>query len=375
MTSVNPWLTGLKAALILAVGMGFGRFAFTALYPYMVAEQLLTVAEGSLAASLNYIGYLFGALSAIKIKVRHANLACIAALFGSALCLLLLALPLSSLWIMAIRTVAGGFSALSIIGASLWLFSQRGLTQQAPLLYAGVGFGITLSAELVVFGINANLNSPQLWLLLGVVALLVLLLLLRDLRQTQMSAPRQQTATASNQPSLTAFSLVVMYGLAGFGYIITATYLPLLVKLALPELNVAHIWAVFGLGAMPSCFFWHKLQHKLGSKSALILNLWLQAIGVSLPVVLDNNLGYLASALLVGGTFMGTVTIAMAQAQQIVRHGGVNLIAVMTVAYSVGQIIGPLIANQLYQIQQDFTLSLLCASAVLLAGALILKRE
>lgn len=34
---------GLEAALMLAVVMGFGRFAYTALYPYMVNEQILGI--------------------------------------------------------------------------------------------------------------------------------------------------------------------------------------------------------------------------------------------------------------------------------------------------------------------------------------------
>ena len=42
---------GLEAALMLAVVMGFGRFAYTALYPYMVNEQILGNEQGSWAAA------------------------------------------------------------------------------------------------------------------------------------------------------------------------------------------------------------------------------------------------------------------------------------------------------------------------------------
>ncbi|KGQ70880.1 sugar transporter [Chelonobacter oris] len=371
----NPALIGIKACLILAVGMGFGRFAFTAIYPYMVDEQLLTVTEGSIAASMNYIGYLIGALAAIKIKPHHADVMCICALLGTTLCLLLLALPLSSLWIIVIRGIAGIFSALSIIGSSMWLFSQRGLHRQAPLLYAGVGLGIALSAEVVVIGNHVLLTSSALWLLLAIISIVIVLFVIRDLRRTAPLLSAQSAKTALTRPDFHAVPLVIMYGLAGFGYIITATYLPLFVKLAMPTLNVGHIWAAFGLGAVPSCFIWHKLRHKLGSKRALILNLWLQAIGVVLPVLLNNNLGYVSSALLVGGTFMGTVTIAMAQAQLLAHHSGRNLLAIMTVAYGIGQIAGPLIADRLYQIEHSFNLSLLIAAAVLIGGAIIIAKK
>ena len=38
------------------------------------------------------------------------------------------------------------------------------------------------------------------------------------------------------------------------GYIITATYLPLLMKSSLGAIDPLQVWAAFGLGAAPSCF-------------------------------------------------------------------------------------------------------------------------
>jgi len=54
----------IYAAFALAAGMGFGRFAFTGMAPVMLSEGQLSIADGSLAASANYIGYLIGALVA-----------------------------------------------------------------------------------------------------------------------------------------------------------------------------------------------------------------------------------------------------------------------------------------------------------------------
>ena len=54
----------LAATLVLVVGMGVGRFAFTGLYPLMIDEGQLSVSGGSYAASANYAGYLVGALLA-----------------------------------------------------------------------------------------------------------------------------------------------------------------------------------------------------------------------------------------------------------------------------------------------------------------------
>lgn len=41
--------------------------------------------------------------------------------------------------------------------------------------------------------------------------------------------------------------LAILYGLAGFGYIIVATYLPLMAKDAGSPLLTAHLWTLVGL--------------------------------------------------------------------------------------------------------------------------------
>lgn len=50
--------------------------------------------------------------------------------------------------------------------------------------------------------------------------------------------------------------LAILYGLAGFGYIIVATYLPLMAKDAGSPLLTAHLWTLVGLSIVPGCFGW-----------------------------------------------------------------------------------------------------------------------
>lgn len=370
MTRSPAWMrSAIDAALVMAIGMGFGRFAYTALYPHMVQEGVLSLSGGSMAASANYAGYLVGALLAVKARPVSAHRFCLWAVGGTAACLAMLAV-LDATWaIVAVRGVAGIFSAISMVAASLWLLEHRQHLQGAPLLYAGVGVGIALSAELVVLAARLGLESPGLWLMLGVSSLVLGGLSVPGL--TTAAAPERPSSSAAPRrgEAVSALPLVTIYGLAGFGYIITATYLPLLVKTALPDVDSAHVWAVFGLGAAPSCFLWHRLHLRLGTRRSLAWNLGIQAFGVVLPILLPGGVGYMASALLVGGTFMGTVTIAMPAAQQAARRARGNLLASMTLTYSIGQIIGPLAATGLHAISHSFQGSLLAAGGALLVGA------
>jgi predicted MFS family arabinose efflux permease len=355
----------IAAAAILAIGMGFGRFAFTAIYPHMVEEGVLSLREGSLAASANYAGYLLGAILAMRARARSAH----------RLCLGVLAVPMPVWTIVMVRGAAGVFSALAMVAASLWLLEQRRQARGAPLLYAGVGVGIAVAAELLVLASQLGWHSAGMWLLLAGVAVLAGLAAAPAIAAgglTTLDAPAQRAAPAP--ASVAPWPLVLIYGLAGLGYIVTATYLPVLVGAALPGLNSAHVWAVFGLGAAPSCFLWHRLHERLGTRQALRLNLLLQALGVALPVLAPSAAGYLLSAILVGGTFVGTVTIAMPAAQRAAVKAGTNMMAIMTLVYGVGQIIGPVLAGSLYAQSHSFNSALLAAAGTLLLAIIVSLR-
>jgi len=357
----------LAGTLMLAVGMGFGRFAFTGLYPQMMADGVLDLRGGALTASANYAGYLFGALLlAWKHPWQPATL-CRVGLFGSLACLLAMAAAPSIASVLPVRFLAGVASALTLVGASLWLLRADHHPQAAPVLYAGVGLGILLSAELIAVGQAAGWHSPTQWLLLALAALALLLPATRALRH--VAAPAS-TANPSMERSLPAGRLVALYGLAGFGYIVTATYLPLLLREGLGSVDPLQIWAAFGLGAVPSCFLWHGLRERLGTRVALTLNLGLQAVGVALPAFDSGVAACLLSALRVGGTFMGTVTMAMAAARGEALHKP-QLAAWMTASYGVGQIAGPLLAATLHSRYQHFAPALLCAAAGLTLAALM----
>ncbi|MDH2272638.1 YbfB/YjiJ family MFS transporter [Moraxella porci] len=361
---------GLEAALMLAVVMGFGRFAYTALYPYMVNEQILDIEQGSWAAAANYLGYLIGAIWAIRIKLNQAHQWALVALLGTAITLGALYLTDSGMLIIGIRLLAGVFSAVGIVATSMWLLGQRQKLNAAPIMYAGVGLGIAASAQLVAV-MSERWLSPQIWLLLALVALAVTALVIHGLFFEQNQNSSVSASVAATNSRLDAQALPVLYGLAGFGYIITATYLPLLITLAVASADIEFVWTAFGLSVIPSCFIWYQICQRLGTRMSLVLNMLMQAIGVILPVVAPYTTGYMLSALLVGGGFMGTVTLVMPIAKQLTAKTGKNLITIATVAYSIGQILGPIVSAQLYRWTQGFEMSLLLAMIALLMGAMI----
>ncbi|QRY77689.1 YbfB/YjiJ family MFS transporter [Pseudomonas sp. PDNC002] len=359
-----------SAALILAVGMGFGRFAFTGLYPLMVRDGVLSIAGGSLAASANYAGYLLGALLLARSHERHAARICIVALVGTLVTLAAMAIPAPAGFAIGVRLLAGVLSAMALVGAAQWLLQSMGETHGAPMMFAGVGVGILLSAELIAAGNTFGLGSAAIWCVLALAGLVLSLLAAPALRRPEGKTTPSTEHNPAQAPALSAQIILLVYGLAGFGYIITATYLPLLMKSGLGAIDPLQVWAAFGLGAAPSCFLWHRLHLRLGSRVALALNLFVQAVGVMLPALGDSAFLYLGSAVLVGGSFMGTVTIAMPAARAVASQVRFNILAAMTALYGVGQIVGPLAASALRGMTGSFIPALAAAASALLMGAL-----
>src|SRR5262245_14317622 len=64
-----PWASALAGMAALAAAIGIGRFAFTPILPMMQADFGLSVAGGGWLAAANYLGYLIGALWAVRLRI------------------------------------------------------------------------------------------------------------------------------------------------------------------------------------------------------------------------------------------------------------------------------------------------------------------
>ena len=132
------WLA-LAGSIVLMIGMGYGRFAFTGVLPLMLNEGLLTLHEGNLAASANYAGYLVGALLLARVQPGAATRLSIisAGLTIASLALLAwVSLPWWTTCAPRWRAERDNADCRFAVAAGTY-----GASSRAPLLYAGVGAG------------------------------------------------------------------------------------------------------------------------------------------------------------------------------------------------------------------------------------------
>ena len=364
-------LAGLSA---LAVAMGIGRFAFTPVMPMMMQDAGLSIASGGLLASANYLGYLLGALSAMVVRIRPEH-----AIRGGLLAVAVLTLAMGmqlpfAVWLV-LRLLAGMASAWVLISVSAWCMGSLARYQRPflnSLVFAGVGTGIALAGLLCLALIRAEAPSPQAWLSMGLLSLAVAAATWRFFRATDAAAGGP-TAHARYKWNMDAVRLVFCYGVFGFGYIIPATFLPVMARNALQDSSLfGWSWPIFGLAAALSTLAVAWLVARMGNRRLWMLSHFVMAAGVVLPAVMPGLLAVFVAALCVGGTFMVITLAALQEGKRIAAGNATVLIAAMTSAFAAGQIIGPLTVSGAGG--GSFSTALVIAAVLLAGSALLLGR-
>jgi hypothetical protein len=147
------------------------------------------------------------------------------------------------------------------------------------------------------------LSSTAAWQVYGVLALVLVAFIARYLpRPGQLHRSGAQPEPLHLTTDLKR--LVWSYSLAGFGYILPATFLSQMAALRFPgSLFAQFVWPVFGAAAVVGIGLSIALRHIGHSHQRLAIVLWLQGLGVVASCVLPGMGGLVIGALLVGGVF------------------------------------------------------------------------
>ncbi len=377
----SPIQIALAGFLALAAAMGIGRFALTPILPFMIEGIPLSAADAGLVASANYIGYLIGALGASALPSASGGRGWF--LLGLALTVLTAAgmgLSGSFIFLAADRFIAGIASALVLVfSATLILepLARAGRPELTAVQFGGVGFGIILSA--IIVGVLGSFHADwrAMWAASGALALVASLAIWRIV-PAQSPEVHSETAQipAANGGNRTALTrLTLAYGLFGFGYIVTGTFLTTILR-ASADLNhlEAPVWAAVGLAAGVSLWFWGKVAAKIGNARAFAIACVVEGAGVLLTVLSSAPLAFFVTALLFGGTFVGITGVGLVEARRLSRANPRRSFGLMTAAFGLGQAIGPTVAGLGADLTGSFALPSLAAVAALALSAMLTFR-
>ncbi|HDR8930374.1 MULTISPECIES: YbfB/YjiJ family MFS transporter [Burkholderia] len=416
----------------LAVALGVGRFAFTPLLPLMLADGSIGLRAGSWLASANYAGYFVGALSCAALPVAPARMVRFGL---AATVLLTAAMGVGHLlpaWL-AVRFVAGVVSAWTFVFVSQWglrRLAELHAPEWSGVIYAGPGVGIVLTG--LIGGALAGHRAAPGWLGFAALSALLSAAIWRTFGRAPAPVapaaaaaasvvptahapaaavtPAAVPATAVPAPTAPATAapatavpataapptaapaptapaptappdarrrradaawLVALYGMPGFGYIITATFLPVIARAALPAGSPWPdlFWPMFGAALIVGAIAAARLPGHWDNRLLLAAGCTTQALGIAAGIVWPNAAGFSIGSVLLGLPFTAITLFAMREARRLHGERAAGLMGYATASYGVGQILGPLVAAPLTARFGSFSPALWVAAGALLAGA------
>ncbi|MCU7939099.1 MAG: YbfB/YjiJ family MFS transporter [gamma proteobacterium symbiont of Bathyaustriella thionipta] len=364
----------------LILTLGIARFAYTPLLPIMQEQAGLGISEGGWVASINYAGYLCGAVIAslvsnLIIKDRLYRIGLIIAVVTTA------GMGLTeNIWLWAMLRFLAGLSSAAglLLGSGLilnWLI-RHGHRSELGIHFSGLGLGIAfcaLSVELM----SRYFDWSQQWFLLTLMGLLFLFPAWKWLPSPDNSTLTNSGQLMSDSPPGHTFMRLFMaaYFCAGVGYVISATFIVAIIE-QLPGLEGKGAWnfMVLGLAAAPACIIWDLVARRVGYFNALITAYLMQALGICLPALEPSLMLSLSSAVLFGGTFIGIVSLVLTMAGRYYPTRPAKMMGKITIFYGIAQILAPALTGILTEQTGSYSDALYAGAVIMVLGSLLMLK-
>lgn len=373
-----PFKTALGGMIALAAAMGIGRFVYTPILPYMTDALSLTKSDAGLIAAANYLGYLIGALAgATGLLSGNRRSWMLWTIAASALTTASMAATGSPYMFMLLRFCGGLASSLMMVFSSTLIFERLANAGRSDLTYvhfAGVGAGISGSAVLVAWLGASGIGWSGQWIATGALAFAGLAAIAFLIPPADGDSPTVATA-GGTRIDRRIYPLATAYGLFGFGYVVTTTFISAIVRQT-PAISYIepYVWVVVGLAALPSVALWAWVGRRIGNPASFALACLTEAAGVAATVLFTDPAIVLTGAALTGGTFVGITAVGLFTARDLALGSGADprrVIALMTGAFGLGQMIGPAFAGYVAEFTGTFTAPTLVAALTLVIAAVL----
>ena len=407
---MTPLRIAVAGLIALAVAMGIGRFAFTPILPMMLSDGVVDLRGASWLASANYIGYLSGAAALTLQPMLWKRLGWRAVdpprlvrfgLVATGVLTLAMALPLDWTWPTQ-RFAAGLASALVFVYSSGWCLARLALMGKATLgglMFAGPGVGIVASGLLAHEMVGLRRSAAEAWVVFGIAACMLTAFVWRTFRTptgeratAPPSAPVSPKSKIPDSPAtpssawpapapgkhgrVEVATLAFAYGISGFGYIVTATFLPVIARAALPADSpwLDLFWPIFGAGVIVGALLATRVRVGGDLRLVIAVAYVVQAIAIAIGVGLPTAAGFAIGSLLLGLPFTAITYFALQEVRRLRPAHVASTTGLVTVLWSIGQAAGPPMVAALLRAAGDnagvaFTRSLAIAAVVLVVGA------
>jgi predicted MFS family arabinose efflux permease len=366
----------LAGILAIVVGLGVARFAFTSLLPSML-DDFLTLTYAGILASLNFAGYLVGAVFSVFIKdintkVKYFRIGMVLSVLTT---LVLATSTNETLWLIS-RVIAGfGSAMIIIVGTAIVMvkLNFEDKTRAMGIHFSGIGVAIVVSDLISRYLLRSGTWSDA-WLVLCMFALMISfysVYILSFDQELKQKAIQHKLSMSIFSPYVVL--LILAYFTEGVGFVIQGTFLPDIIN-SLEGLDGYGSlgWLLVGIAGIPSSIIWMRLAHNYGSINIIIVAMSIQLVGILIPALSNNMYLNLLSGVLYGGTFIGLVALFMNLGGRLAGKNPVVLMGAMTATYGVGQVTGPLYSVTLIESFGNYDTTLYLTAFIVFTGIALL---
>ena len=373
----HPTRLILILSLTPTVGLGIGRFAYSLVLPDMRDALGWSYSAAGFMNTINAAGYLAGALMASRLvkrfgltaALRWGTLACVVSLVLCALSGNFVILSFARL--LAGLGAAAGFVAGGALAAAIAQSRPERANFLLSLFYAGPGLGILSSGLIAPFMLQA-FGPGSWWIVWWAMTLLSLAMtipLLLTPIDSSLHLAKPAPATFAVGPILI---YLAGYFLFGAGYIAYMTFMIAYVRDAGGgALAQSAFWSLIGLSAFVTPWVWRRVLalDRGGVSTAIILGF--NALGAALPLFGHSAVLLAISALVFGVAFFAVVASTTAFVRfNYPPAAWPTGIAAMTIAFGVGQTVGPIAVGAITDAMGSLSYALNVSAAMLAVGAI-----
>jgi hypothetical protein len=266
--------------------------------------------------------------------------------------------------------VAGVASAWVLVFVSAWSLERLqalGRGDLGGVAYAGVGAGVVVAGLVCLLAMSIHATSSVAWTSLGIAAIAATVMIWTSFGHgtVALAAPAPDRAKPPDFRRL-----VLCYGAYGFGYIIPATFLPVMAKQVIADPALfGWAWPVFGAAAVVSTFVAARATRRFAFRAVWAASHLVMAAGVVVPVVLPGLPGIPVRRAVRRWHLVGITQVGRRRRAR--SRGTRPLIAAMTSAFALGQSRAPA-AGYAVRATGGFSGALVLAAALLAGSALAL---
>lgn len=367
----------VASVIAVVVTVGIARFSYTPMIPEMVEALGLSQSVIGMLATVNYAGYLTGALlitriSDIGLKVKLYQLGLLVAVVST-----VLMGYTTNLWLWYLLRFISGLSTSAgmLLGAGLlmsWLIKNN-QKSELGVFFSGIGLGIVLTAVLAEL-IRDAFTWDQQWVIYGLAALVLLIPVWRwmpDYRDCAM--PKTGSAGAGDERGRFIVMLQLAYFCAGVGYVVTATFLVAIAE-SMPELSGRGwlIWLIAGLAATPACWLWDVFTRRWGQWTALYLAYTLNSVSILMLILNTSMASVMLSAVIYGASFIGIVSMMLAMVGRVFPENPSRPMSRLTFSYGIAQMLAPAVVGYLADVEGNYTNGLWLTLVVMALGVVMI---